>query len=171
MSVCIYPTHRPPCCDLVVCDGPKSVSAHRGIFNFNEKDYIVCRPHLLPLTITDIIGRLTEGSDCTVCNLHITTGWEGLFVVLLWEASDHSVRSVYLPLREAGMTRAEIEPFVEGPVSDIFPNLYYSKRFDILRRLCSMAKKKVENRFPQMVGKIVCHLVAQYEGVIAASSL
>jgi len=171
MSVCIHPVFRPTSCDFVVCDGPISLSAHRGIFNFNSEVYLECNPNSILITITDVIGELTKGHGATVRNLHITVGWEGLFTVLLWGVEDNTVQRSYLLLKDAGMTRFEIEPFLESPISDIFPNIYYTKRFDVLRRLCSMAKKKVEHRFPKMTGKILCHLVARDEGVIAASSL
>jgi len=46
-------------------------------------------------------------------------------------------------------------------INDIFPWLYYGKMFDILRRLCHIAKRKVEDNFKKYFIVVECHIIAE----------
>ncbi len=176
MTVCIPLSSQGLSGDVVVCDSHSSMLAHKGIFNFNDAAYVI---HSEPVLILKLISRLIERAlDDTVNdpgiainNLHIAVHWETLFCLLLWTEEIPSVNKAYLLLQEAGMTRNDIEPFLTATLHDLFPSLYYSKRFEILRRLCTKTKRHLEQRFPIMKGKILCHLTLREDGIIAASSL
>jgi hypothetical protein len=71
-------------------------------------------------------------------------------------------------LRKAGAEDDALRPFKESGVDHLFPWLYYNRRFDILKRVCTAAKAMAESRIGR---KVHCHLVSDEEAKIVASSL
>jgi N-acetyl-anhydromuramyl-L-alanine amidase AmpD len=74
-------------------------------------------------------------------------------------------------IKKAGIGDAEIAPFKKSEVGDIFPWLYYGKRFDVLRRVCNTAKTRIESKLERKKLLVYCHLVMDDAGTIVASNL
>jgi len=74
-------------------------------------------------------------------------------------------------LKSAGMSYSELSPFKDGLPEDIFPVLYYGKNFDMLRKVCNIAKRMAESRLKSKFSRIDCHLVSDESNRIIASSL
>ncbi|MBI5140622.1 MAG: hypothetical protein HZA20_00320 [Nitrospirae bacterium] len=107
----------------------------------------------------------------TVCSgrfrhIHIVTGWAELLSLLgVTESANSSMRL----LREAGMKECEAAAFRGALPSELFPSLYYGKRFDILKKACLMAKRRFESM--DCSTRIDCHLVASGIMQVVATSL
>jgi len=65
----------------------------------------------------------------------------------------------------------ELRPFSHSDINDIFPWLYYSNRFDILRKICNAAKSRIESKIDSRKVLVYCHLVSEGTNKIVASSL
>lgn len=173
MSICIPISSHGSSGNLVICDSQSSISAHKGIFNLKDSAYLLktSTDDLLE-TIVELSKNATDSKDPgEISNLHIAVHWETLFCLLLWSKDIPSVKGAYLFLQEAGMSPKDLEPFIGAPLTDVFMSLYYSKRYDVLRRLCSKTKRRLEQRFPAFAGKTHCHLTTKEPELIAASSL
>jgi len=46
-------------------------------------------------------------------------------------------------------------------INDLFPWLYYSNRFDILRKICGIAKTRIESKIDSKTVLVYCHLVSE----------
>ena len=78
---------------------------------------------------------------------------------------------MFLLLRRAGIKAEELVPFRESELGDIFPWLYYGRRFDVLRRICQAAKVNAERYLRNNNARVHCHLVVEDIPAIIASSL
>ena len=74
-------------------------------------------------------------------------------------------------LRNTGISREELLPFRDSDISDLFPWLYYGKRFDILRKICVAAKTNAERHIKNRDTRVHCHLSSVDTNRIVASSL
>lgn len=147
--------------EIVICDRNVSLEAHRELFKFDADKYILCDSP--PVNCLEE----TRGS---VSKVHISLLWENILSVALWKGSV-SLGETMLLLKEAGLEDAELKPFRQGSINDIFPVLYYGKNFDVLRKLCNYAKKVAQDQLRQYGIQINCHMVSEETGRIVASSL
>jgi len=60
---------------------------------------------------------------------------------------------------------------MKSEIRDLLPWLYYSRKFDILRRICNAARTKAEAKVGRKGLHIYCHLVSDESQRIIASSL
>jgi hypothetical protein len=147
--------------EIVLYENGSALRAHRELFTLPEDAY---RP-LSEDTIACISAELGNAPD----RLHIAAGWETIVRTALWKPNVPGIQEVLFLLDKAGAGRDELKPFSRSDLNDLFPWLYYGKKFDILRRICSMAKAKVEVTSRKFL--VYCHLVSEDAGKIVASSL
>lgn len=89
----------------------------------------------------------------------------------MWKTAKPAVGDIFTLLRNEGISSEELQQFKASDINDLFPWLYYGKRFDILRRLCHIAKRKVEGNFKKYSIAVECHIIAEDIKKIVASSL
>lgn len=147
--------------EIVICDGNISLVAHRELFKFDKEKYVLCD--------TPPVKCLKEAIG-SVSNVHLSFLWKSLLGVALWKDTV-SNGEVMLLLKETGLDDTELNPFRQGSVNDIFPVLYYGKHFDVLRKVCSYAKKVSQDKLGQLSIQVNCHMVSEETGKIVASSL
>ena len=103
--------------------------------------------------------------------IHLVMGWPNILQISLWKTAKPAVGDIFTLLRNEGISSEELKPFKASDINDIFPWLYYGKRFDILRRLCHIARRKVEDNFKKYSIAVECHIIAEDTKKIVASTL
>lgn len=99
-------------------------------------------------------------------HIHLVTDWAELLSLLgVAESASAAIRL----LRDSGMKEGEAAAFRGALPSDLFPSLYYGKRFDILKRVCLTAKRRFESMACST--RIDCHLVSPVIMQVVATSL
>lgn len=149
--------------EIVICDGEAATKAHKQLFTMSEACYRMADGNILGA----ISGSVTE--DLT--RLHISAGWEAMLQVALWTSRRPLLIDVLGLLKKTGISEAELLPFKAADINDIFPWLYYGKRFETLRKIANRAKAKAESALEKKKLLVYCHLVAEDTGQIVASSL
>ncbi|PNX53043.1 MAG: hypothetical protein BV458_06495 [Thermoplasmata archaeon M9B2D] len=147
--------------EFVLCDSEQAVAAHRELFNIDSKQYIICEDKPFEC-LSSFRGECHK--------LHIATSWEGMLGIALWQPQVAIEDAIYV-LKNAGMSYSELSPFKDGRPEDIFPVLYYGKNFDMLRKVCNIAKRMAESSLKRKFSRIDCHLVSDESNRIIASSL
>ncbi len=148
---------------MVLADSKASITAHRELFRFSEGVYML-------FDGKEVIDELNRIQNGRIRSLHVSGGWGWLLSLALWK-QDMRWGDIMLLLGNAGMEREELMPFRNGPPEDIFPALYYGKRFDVLRRLCRRARKNLEEKPLMTPVRADFHLVEPDLSQIVASSL
>lgn len=158
--------------EMVFCDSRHAFTIHRGVFQIpEEKYYVYSEQNSFISHIISVVSSLHNKSSTKYLKVNFVIDWDSLIRLLLWRDDNISVRSAYILFTDAGLKREDIEPFFESSLLDLFLSIYYSKRLDVLRRLCSRAKKTVEHKLSDYSIKSDCHLVPNGFDFIAASSL
>lgn len=157
---------------IIICDSEISKNAHKELFHYNDDEYIIIdEAHI----IFDRIFKTVKlcNSDLSSCpsKIHVVLNWLNILQISLWKAEKPTVGELFTILRNAGIKSDELQPFKTGDASDLFPWLYYGKRFDILRKICHAAKKQMESHLKNHFTRVDCHLVADDTKRIVASSL
>lgn len=148
---------------LVIADSMEAMDAHQGLFKLRGDVYKVF-PNGEPVRL------MNEGIDRGVFHLHISAGWSWVVRMAVWK--DAPLKGdILLMLTDAGLKRDEVSPFAEAAPEDIFPSLYYGRRFDVLRRLCRKARENIEKHLRGIVHRADVHLVNRDINQIVASSL
>jgi len=147
--------------ELVFASSPASKDAHKNLYHFSETSYIITGEELME-SILGFRGDLSR--------LHIASTWTIMVGLAMWKAKPQ-MGDMFLLLRNAGIKAEELAPFRASEVSDIFPWLYYGRRFDVLRRICHSAKANAEKYLKEKDTRVHCHLVAEDTPQIIASSI
>lgn len=147
--------------DIVFASSEASRIAHRELYHFEEQAYIIVTENLLE-TLAGFKGHLNR--------LHVSTSWVDTVRLATWK-SEPEVGDILLLLRNMGLRSEELRPFRGAAVSDLFPWLYYGRKFDLLRKLCFTAKGNVERHIRNKEVIIHCHLTSEDTNRIVASSL
>jgi len=157
--------------ELGICDGETAKQAHKELFHFSDNAYIVAdeKANIFYL-LSDIINACDSSSDSSQ-KIHLVVSWINLVRFSLWQASKPTTGDVFTLLRNSGVSSGELQPLKSSDIDDIFPWLYYGKRFDVLRKICHMAKRKVESNFKKYTIAVECHVIAEDTKKIVASSL
>jgi len=92
-------------------------------------------------------------------------------MVALWTSARPPVFDVISLLKKAGVGEAELLPFKTADINDLFPWLYYGRKFDVVRKVCSVAKAKTEAKITGKYVPVICHLLSDDTERIVASSL
>ncbi|KAF0182362.1 MAG: hypothetical protein FD164_1201 [Nitrospirae bacterium] len=164
----IVKSHR----EVAVCSGADAALLHQDLYRLADGAYIALTEGTSSFPeLAALIQECEDDRNCREFRLHVTVGWEAL---LHLAAGKNSLRwpDIFLALKDAGVKPEEMHPFRDAPVVDIFPWLYYAKRFDVLRKLCLSVKRKLDMRFAARDIRTVCHLIGDFGGgKIVASSL
>lgn len=147
--------------EIVFVSDEASRIAHQELYHFEEKVYIVVAANLLE-TLAAFRGDLKR--------LHISTTWIDIARLATWKSEPKAGDILFL-LRNLGLRSEELLPFKGADVADLFPYLYYGKRFDVLRKICYAAKANVEKHIGNKEVRIHCHLASEETKRIVASSL
>ena len=137
--------------------------AHQELFSFDDSRYVMCGGNI----IESVSSLAAQGVD----KMHVATDWEHLLRIALWSSSVPPLYEVLNLLKRLGVSDPELAPFRSSGINDLFPWLYYGKKFDTLRRLCNVAKAKAETGVETARPHVICHLVADDAMRIVASSL
>ncbi|MDI6744524.1 MAG: hypothetical protein QMD07_04005 [Thermodesulfovibrionales bacterium] len=156
--------------ELVICDSETASQAHIELFRTSDNKYIISDKFT---SILDSLSHIinTHYSSPSLKKIHLVMGWSNILQVSLWQAAKPAVGDIFTLLRNEGIKSEELQPFKTSDINDIFPWLYYGKRFDTLRRLCHIAKRKAEGNFKKYSIAVECHIIAEDTKKIVASSL
>ena len=149
--------------EVVLSPNELSAKAHKELYSFEDSRYIMSGADLL----ASILSAAEKGAD----RLHIATDWENLLRIALWSSAKPPLFDVISLLKKSGAAEAELQPFMKSEIRDLLPWLYYSRKFDILRRICNAARTKAEAKVGRKGLHIYCHLVSDESQRIIASSL
>ncbi|HET6513657.1 MAG TPA: hypothetical protein VFG09_00705 [Thermodesulfovibrionales bacterium] len=147
--------------ERVIVSSEVSRRAHRELYHCAEEAYRMVNGDILE-AVKDFSGDFRR--------LHIASTWKDLLKLVSW-TSDPRIGDLFLILKNIGVKTEELLPFRESDIGDIFPWLYYGKRFDALRKLCQIAKTNAERHLKNRDTRVYTHLVAEDLGNIVASSL
>jgi hypothetical protein len=161
MGICL-PSDK-ECAELVLCGDEVSKKAHKELYSFVESRYVISAGDLLEEAISLACGGAAR--------LHIVSVWTDILRVSLWSAAGPPVFDALSLLGRSGVSAGELAPFRNSEVADLFPWLYYGRKFDVLRRICNAAKAKTEAKVNRKDFRAYCHLVSPDVGRIVASSL
>jgi hypothetical protein len=148
---------------VVLVQDEISQRAHRELFSFEDSRYV--------MSGEDIRESILSLAAQDVDKMHIAADWEHLLMIALWSPGSPLAFDVMSLLRKAGAADAELAPFRTSHINDLFPWLYYGRRFDILRKVCNAAKTKAESRITARHLQVISHLVSEETLRIVASSL
>lgn len=137
--------------------------AHQQLFTLADASY------------TPINGKLTDSIIAaafgSAVKVHIAADWETILKVALWTSEKPTSHDVHALLKKMGVAEGELLPFAKSDINDLFPWLYYGKKFDTLRKICNAAKARAESRIEKKTVLVYCHLVFSEPQKIIASSL
>ena len=143
--------------------GDAAKRSHRHLFRLDEACYRNAGE--------DMVGSVLSVDLKDVSRLHISVCWETMVRMALWTSGPPPIHDVLALLKKAGVADEELSPFIAADVRDLFPWLYYGKRFDVLRKICNLAKAKTESKLGKKKLLVYCHLVSDEVGTIIASNL
>jgi hypothetical protein len=146
--------------EKVVYLGEAAKKSHKALFALGDECYV-------PVS-KDIVGAVLAFENQDLDRLHISADWKAILKVALWTRGEPAMYDVMNLLKKAGATDHDLGPFRQSAVEHILPSLYYSRRFDILKKVCRVAKATAESRINR---KVYCHLVSEQDAKIVASSL
>ena len=149
--------------EVALVQNEMAMKAHQELYSFDNSRYIMSCGNIL-----ESIESLAGGG---VDRMHIAVDWEHALRVALWMPSLPPLFEVITLLKRLGAAEHELAPFRSSAVNDLFPWLYYGKKFDILRRLCNAAKARAEKGAGSGRLQVICHLITEDASRIVASSL
>lgn len=155
---------------LIICDSALAKRAHQELFRYSDDVYITDDAGAIFVAVSGVVESCNSGLTRTA-KIHLVLNWQNLLQVSLWQPKKPATGDVLTLLKNAGISSKEIQPFKTSDINDMFPWLYYGKRFDILRKLCHKTKKQMEDRLKNHSIRVDCHLIAEDTKKIVASSL
>ncbi len=158
--------------EVVVCDTEFSRQAHKELFRFSDEVYITADDSAKVFAaLESIVNSCNSESSVSPSKIHVVIVWENLIKISLWKSAKPTVGDAFTILKNTGISSQELQPFKTADINDLFPWLYYGKRFDILRKICHATKKQVESRLKNHTIRVDSHLIAEDTKRIVASSL
>lgn len=158
--------------ELVICDSEPSRLAHKELFRFNDEAYIIADEAANAFgAIADVVNSCNSEAARRPSKIHLVLGWENLLKASLWKGAKPTAGDAFSVLKNTGISPQDFQPFKTADINDLFPWLYYGKRFDILRKVCHATKRQVEGRLKDHSIRVDCHLIAEDTKRIVASSL
>jgi hypothetical protein len=158
--------------ELVICDSECSRIAHKGLFHFNDEVYILAvEQNNVFDTILGMMNAFNAAPATGPSRIHIVLGWENILRVSSWKLTRPDVGDTFILLKNSGVSTQELQPFKTSDINDLFPWLYYGKRFDVLRKICHAAKKQIEGHLKNHTIRVDGHLIADNTNNIVASTL
>jgi hypothetical protein len=147
--------------EVVLASDETSRVAHKELYRLHDDSYRIVTDDLLG-TIAALEGQIKR--------LHISSNWTDIVRLATWR-SNPNAGDVFFLLRSMGIGTEELLPFRDSDIADLFPWLYYGKRFDILRKICFAAKTNAERHIKSRDTRVHCHLSSDDISRIVASSL
>jgi hypothetical protein len=175
----LYPGNISDLTEIVICDSEPAMQAHRELFHFSTNAYLPVyesgdgAPENYRDAFQPMVKLIDACNAAPLCpsRIHVAAGWENILKVAAWKAEFASVRDAFIVLKNAGMADSVLIPFAGSPVSDLFPYLYYGKRLDVLKKICTLARRQIESRVKKSGVRADCHLIMEDSPKIIASSL
>ncbi|MBI5212853.1 MAG: hypothetical protein HY957_05705 [Nitrospirae bacterium] len=155
---------------LIICDSALAKQAHKELFRYGDDVYVTGDAGAIFGAVSGVVESCNSGATRTA-KIHLVLNWQNLLQVSLWRPKKPETGDVFTLLKNTGIGSKEIQPFKASDINDMFPWLYYGKRFDILRKLCHRAKKQMEDHLKNHSIRVDCHLIAEDTKKIVASSL
>lgn len=149
--------------EIVIFQDEVSRISHKALFSLDDVCYK--QSHI------NIIDSVMEVAQTGLSKLHISAGWENILKVAVWTCDNPSIHDVISLVKKCGVKEEDLMPFRHSDINDLYPWLYYSNRTDIMRKICSAAKTRVESRIDSRKVLVYCHLVSEETQKIIASSL
>lgn len=158
--------------EIVVCDSETAGRSHQMLFHFTDEAYLTVADgeDAFGFILEIVAFCNSEGSNCP-SKIHMALNWENLLRVTQWSAEKPAAGNVFILLKNVGIGAQDLQPFKNTDINDIFPALYYGRRFDILRKICHAAKRQAESRFRKYAVRVDVHVIADDANRIVASSL
>jgi hypothetical protein len=158
--------------EIILCDSIVAKQAHKELFRYKDDVYVtVDNTENVFDAISNTVNSCNAESNSCPSKIHLVLNWLNLLKVSLWQAKKPTTGDAFTVLKNAGVGSHELQPFKTSDLNDIFPWLYYGKRFDILRKLCHKAKKQTEAHLKNHSIRVDCHLIAEDTKKVVASSL
>ena len=151
----------PPIAEVVLASDETSRNAHKELYHFSDGSYRIVGDDLLE-TVAGFEGEKSR--------LHISSNWVDIIRLATWRSRPNP-GDVFFLLRTMGIGAEELLPFRDSAITDLFPWLYYGKKFDILRKICLAAKTNAERHIKNRDTRVHCHLSSGDISRIVASSL
>jgi len=149
--------------EIVIFQDELSRKCHKVLFSLDDDCYKRC--------CKNIVDAVLEVAQTGLSKLHIIAGWENILKLAVWTCDKPLIHEVISLIKKTGVKEEELKPFKNSDVNDLFPWLYYGNRFDILRKICSTAKTKIESKIDSRKVLVYCHLISDETEKIVASSL
>ena len=149
--------------EIAIFQDEISRKSHKVLFSLDDSCYKRC--------CKNIVDTVLEVAQSGLSKLHIIAGWENILKLAVWTCDRPLLHEVIALIKKTGVKEEELKPFKNSDIHDLFPWLYYSNRFDILRKICSAAKTKIESKIDSRKVLVYCHLVSDETEKIVASSL
>ncbi len=158
--------------ELVICDSECSRIAHKELFHFSDEVYILAgeQDNFFD-TVLGMVESVNAVPETGPSRIHIVLKWENILRVSSWKSARPAAGDAFILLKNSGVSTQELQPFKTADINDLFPWLYYGKRFDVLRKICHAAKKQMEGRLKSHTIRVDGHLIADDTKRIVASSL
>lgn len=151
--------------EIVIASNERTKNIHKELFHFPEECYILINGNpVINYEPSTISRQLYENAE----RVHLALNWADMMRFGTWREKP-ATGDILILLKKVGLSEKELQPFKDS-IYDILAYLYYGKRFDVLRRLCSVIKKNLE-RDMKALARINCHLIYEETGSIIASSL
>ncbi len=158
--------------ELVMCDSEHALNAHKELFRFSDEVYVLAGPQdNMFESIRGMVDACNAAPSTCPSRIHIVLGWENILRVSSWKPERPAAGDAFIVLKNSGLSQQELQPFKSADINDLFPWLYYGKRFDVLRKICHAAKKQLENHLKNHAIRVDGHLIADDSRRIVASSL
>ena len=149
--------------EIVIFQDEISRKSHKALFSLDDSCY--------KQSCINIVDSVVEAAQSGLSKLHISAGWENILKIAVWTCDRPLIHEVVTLIKKTGVKEEELRPFTHSDINDIFPWLYYSNRFDILRKICNTAKTRIESKIDSRKVLVYCHLVSEGTKKIVASSL
>ncbi|MBF0557845.1 MAG: hypothetical protein HQL08_03585 [Nitrospirae bacterium] len=158
--------------ELVICDGEGSRAAHKELYNFTDDAYFVAgeRENVFDM-IAGAVDTFNTSAAAGLSRIHLVLGWENILRVSSWKSARPAPGDAFIVLKNAGVSQQDLQPFKNADINDLFPWLYYGKRFNVLRKVCHASKKQLESHLKDHAVRVDCHLIEDGGKRIVASSL
>lgn len=149
--------------EIVIASNERTKNIHKELFRFADESYILI-DSAIRFETSDISRQLCENVE----KVHLALNWADMLRFGTGREKP-ATGDILILLKQVGLSEKELQPFKDS-IYDILAYLYYGKRFDILRRLCSVIKRNLE-RDMKGSARVNCHLIYEETCSIIASSL
>ncbi len=146
---------------LILCENIIAKEAHRELFGYDDSCYVISGME----SIKKELIRLSRFRN--IESLHICVSWTSLLELSTKDGALNRFNITEL-MKRAGLNEEEREIIKDFGINDIFPWLYYGRRFRVLRKLCNIVKDNIKR---DMNLKLEIHLISEDIKQIVASTL